>query len=80
MAAPTKAMLTEAAAAGFYEIPNGKNYPRLQLLTIEGLLEETQRAEHPDYEPDNGYKKAKSRGARRAAEIDLAAGFGLGGG
>ena len=27
LAAPTKAMTTEAAAAGFYESPNGKKYP-----------------------------------------------------
>ena len=60
LAPPTKAMLTEAAAAGFYESPNGKKYARLQLLTIEGLLDKTQRAEHPDYEPDTGYKKARA--------------------
>jgi Restriction endonuclease len=60
LAPPTKAMLTEAAAAGFYESPNGKKYGRVQLLSIEGLLNKTQRAEHPDYEPDTGYKKAKA--------------------
>ena len=56
----TEAMLTEAAAAGFYTSPNGKKYSRLQLLTTEGLLDGTQRAEHPDYEPDTGYKKARA--------------------
>ena len=60
LAAPTKAMIAEAAAAGFYESPNGKKYPRLQPLTIAGLLDGTQRALHPDYEPDLGYKKAKA--------------------
>ena len=60
LAPPTKAMLTEAAAAGFYASPNGRKYARLQLLTIEGLLDGTQRAEHPDYEPDTGYKKARA--------------------
>ena len=60
LAAPTRAMLTEAAAAGFYASPNGRKYPRLQLLTIEGLLDGTRRAEHPDYEPDTGYKKARA--------------------
>ena len=60
LAAPTKAMTTEAAAAGFYESPNGKKYPRLQLLTVAGLLDGTQRALHADYEPDLGYKKAKA--------------------
>ena len=45
---------------GFYESPNGKKFARLQLLTIEGLLESTQRAEHPDYEPNLNFKKAKA--------------------
>jgi site-specific DNA-methyltransferase (adenine-specific) len=58
LTAPTKAMVTEAAAAGFYESPNGKKYARLQLFTIEGLLSKRQRPEHPDYEPNTGYKKA----------------------
>jgi DNA modification methylase len=71
LAAPTKAMLTEAAAAGFYESPTGKKYARLQLLTIEGLLNKTQRAEYPDYEPDTGYKKAKAEahGDQRVFEM-----------
>ncbi len=60
LAPPTKAMLTEAAAAGFYTSPNGKKYARPQLLPIEGVLDRTQRAEHPDYEPDTGFKKAKA--------------------
>jgi hypothetical protein len=34
-----------------YLDPNKKKYPRVQLLTIEGLLSKKQRAEHPDYEP-----------------------------
>jgi len=38
MAKPTQAMRKEAASAGFYKSPWGKDYPRLQLLTIEDLL------------------------------------------
>lgn len=45
-----KGMVKDAASAGFYESPNKKKYPRVQLLTIEGLLSKRQRAEHPDYE------------------------------
>jgi hypothetical protein len=56
---PTKGMIADAASAGFYQSPNGKQYPRLQLLTIEGLLSKTQRAEHPDYEPDLNFNKPK---------------------
>ena len=32
----------------------------MQLLTIDGLLNGNQRAEHPDYEPDLNFKKAKA--------------------
>ncbi|MGI8955525.1 MAG: hypothetical protein ACR2II_01250 [Chthoniobacterales bacterium] len=32
----------------------------MQLTTIEGLLDSTQRAEHPDYELDLNFKKAKA--------------------
>ena len=34
----TKPMRAEAASAGFYKAPWGKEYPRLQLLTVEDLL------------------------------------------
>jgi len=52
-------MKADAASAGFYESPNGKKFSRVQLLTIEGLLNKSQRAEHPDYEPDLNLKRAK---------------------
>jgi len=47
---PTKPMKTEAAAAGFYESPAFENqqYPKLQILTIEGLLNGQERARYPD--------------------------------
>ncbi len=54
-----KAWWKDAASAGFYESPNGKKYARVQLLTIADLLEGKARAEHPDYEPDLNFKKAK---------------------
>ena len=50
----------EAASAGFYEGATGKEVARVQLLTIDGLLKGTQSAEHPDYEPDLNFKKAKA--------------------
>jgi hypothetical protein len=34
--------------------------PRVQLLAVEGLLHGMQRAEHPDYEPDSNFKRAKA--------------------
>jgi site-specific DNA-methyltransferase (adenine-specific) len=35
---PTREMIKEAASAGFYKAPSGKNHPRIQLLTISELL------------------------------------------
>jgi DNA modification methylase len=57
---PTKGMLADAASAGFFTSAAGKNFPRVQLLTIDGLLSGKQRAEHPDHQPDLNFKKAKA--------------------
>ncbi|MBL8514272.1 MAG: restriction endonuclease [Betaproteobacteria bacterium] len=38
LTAPTKPMLTEAASSGHYESPHHGGFPRIQILTIEGLL------------------------------------------
>ena len=69
LAEPTKVMGTEAVAAGFYESASGKKYPRLQILTIESLLAGTARPEHPDYEPDLNFKKAKAEASGEQGEL-----------
>lgn len=56
---PTKPMRDEATKAGFYIGGNGKKYPKLQILTIETLLEKTKRAEFPDTGHTPAFKKAK---------------------
>jgi hypothetical protein len=66
---PTKGMIADAASAGFYESATGKKFPRVQLLTIEGLLSGKQRAEHPDHQPDLNFKKAKAES--NAAQKEL---------
>ena len=35
---PTRPMLEEAAMKGFYHSPLGKDYPRIQIVTIEDIL------------------------------------------
>ena len=57
---PTKGMIADAASAGFYTSAVGNKFPRVQLLTIDGLLSGKQRAEHPDHLPDLNFKKAKA--------------------
>ncbi|AFY73855.1 adenine specific DNA methylase Mod [Synechococcus sp. PCC 7502] len=48
LAEPTKAMITEATKAGFYRAANGKDYPRVQIFTIEDLLSGTKKPEYLD--------------------------------
>jgi DNA modification methylase len=48
MVDPTRPMKEEAVKAGYYESPIGANFPKVQILTIKGLLEGTERAKYPD--------------------------------
>ena len=50
LTAPTREMVKEALTAGFYESPNfpSGEYPKIQILTIEGLLNATQYPRYPD--------------------------------
>lgn len=48
LAPASKPMLAEAAGTGFYESPiTGAKFPKLQILTIEGLLNKTEQARYP---------------------------------
>jgi site-specific DNA-methyltransferase (adenine-specific) len=49
LAEPTRPMKEEAIGAGFYDQERfGTEYPKLQILTIEGLMSGTERAHFPD--------------------------------
>lgn len=50
LAPPTQPMRTEAAGCGFYASPSfpDQRYPKLQLLTVSGLLEGSERPVFPD--------------------------------
>ena len=59
---PTEPMIQEALSAGFYtpnNLPDNK-YPRVQILTIEQLLEGTQ-AEYPRFAANYTFKRAPRR-------------------
>ncbi len=49
LAAPTDPMRKEAIKEGFYESPGNTPVPKVQILTIEGLLNKTERPEYKDY-------------------------------
>lgn len=57
-AEPTAPMRREAAEAGFYTSSDGTKYPRLQLLTVGGLLKGTERLERPLHVRDVTFKPA----------------------
>ncbi len=41
-------MKEEAIKTGYYESPSGANFPKIQILTIKGLLDGTEQAIYPD--------------------------------
>lgn len=45
---PTKVMRTEAHAAGFYHSPHHGDFPKIQILTVDGLLNGAEAARYPD--------------------------------
>jgi site-specific DNA-methyltransferase (adenine-specific) len=71
---PTKPMRTEAASTGFYKSPWGhKNYPRLQLLTIEELLDGKRLDSPPLHHTSVTFKKApRARKSDTHRQPDLA--------
>jgi DNA modification methylase len=71
-AEPTRNMRTEAAEAGFYTSVDGSRYPRLQLLTIKGLLEGTEHLQRPLHVRDVTFKKAPKSRQAAAENLSLA--------
>jgi site-specific DNA-methyltransferase (adenine-specific) len=61
LTAATKPMMVEAVKEGYYTSPDtGKAFPKLQILTIEGLLHGKERALYPDLsQGSTTFKKAK---------------------
>ena len=70
---PTRPMVTEAAAAGFYtpEHYPDRRYPRVQILTIEELLS-GKRAEYPRLAPPATFRRAPRRRRNAGAQSRFA--------
>lgn len=73
---PTRPMQREAAEAGFYTSPGasgaaGGKFPRIQLLTIKGLLEGTQRLQRPLFSRDVTFRKAPRSRSDAATNLTL---------
>jgi len=71
LAEPTRPMQTEAVSAGYYESNLGTSYPKIQIVTIEGLLSGQQKAEYPDL-ARGGLTFKKSKPAEKdAGQLEL---------
>ena len=68
---PTKPMVTEAASAGHYESPHHGAFPRIQILSIEGLLNGTERARWPDLSAGGQTFKTEKAEAKNGKQTGL---------
>jgi len=72
MAPPTKPMKVEAAKAGFYQAGNKRNYSRIQIMTIQDLLEKRIRPEFFDLnQGELTFKKAPRQTRDRSSQLNL---------
>lgn len=68
---PTKPMLREAAEAGLYQSTDGTTYARIQILTIQEILNGKQ-PDYPRFAKDATFKKApKARASIRQSNLSL---------
>jgi len=67
---PTKPMLREAAEGGLYKSSDGTTYPRLQILTIQQILDGKQ-PQYPLHRRDATFKKAPRSRPAAAENLTL---------
>jgi adenine specific DNA methylase Mod len=70
---PTRPMTTEAVTAGFYQSPKG-DVPKIQILTIEGLITAKERPQYYDMS-SGAYNFKKAKIEERKANQDKLEGF-----
>jgi len=70
---PTKGMIKEAVSSGFYKSPFGKQYPKIQILTIEELFEGKgiQRPPEGIAAIDRTFKKAKKHEEKQGEQKEM---------
>jgi site-specific DNA-methyltransferase (adenine-specific) len=70
LAEPTRAIRTEAVAAGFYQTPMGGKIPKVQILTIQGLLEQGRKPQIP-LADSGAFRKAPKEDTSRDRQVKL---------
>ncbi len=71
--APTKGMKEEAVSSGFYKSPLGKQYPKIQILTVEELFDEKGIKRPPEgiSAMDKTFKKAKRYKVKQGEQKEM---------
>jgi DNA modification methylase len=67
---PTRAMKSEAASAGFYDSPWGTKHPKIQILTVEELLE-GKKTDYPPTRGDATFKKAPKAEREKPSTVPM---------
>jgi len=67
---PTRAIKSEAASAGFYDSPWGTKHPKIQILTIEELLE-GKKTDYPPTRGDATFKKAPKAEREKPSTVPM---------
>jgi DNA modification methylase len=68
---PTKAMLREVSESGFYIAPDGSKFPKMQILTIQQILDGA-RPDYPRFARPVTFKEApKARASTRQRNLSL---------
>lgn len=71
LAVPTKSMIAEAARTGYYSSATGQSFPKIQILTIEGLLDDSQRPRYPDLAHGSLTFNQTKREKRKEEQLEL---------
>lgn len=72
LAEPTQPMVSEAVSAGFYESPSFGAFPKIQILTIDGLLNGKEQARYPDMSRGgHTFKRAKREEVEKKNQTEL---------
>ena len=65
-------MIKEAATAGLYDSEaHGRKFPRVQILTVNGLLEGNERPEYVNVDADLGFKRAKRETTAHRGNVEM---------
>jgi DNA modification methylase len=67
---PTKPMLREATDAGFYRAPDGTDYPRIQILTVQQILDGRQ-PQYPLFRRDETFRRAPKAAKPKQENLTL---------